>query len=64
MDMRFISDAQLAQRYSVSRSTIWRWTAKGHLPPPIHLSPGCTRWELGAIEKRDAELATRSQLAC
>lgn len=62
MDRRYVSDGQLAERYSVSRSTIWRWTAKGHLPAPIHLSPGCTRWDLVAIEQRDVDLS-RSQSA-
>jgi prophage regulatory protein len=53
---QFLSDAQLAERYSVSRSTIWRWTARKLLPQPVHLSPGCTRWRRDDIERRDAEL--------
>ena len=52
---RYISDLQLAVRYSVSRSTIWRWANNGNLPAPIQLSPGCTRWRFDAIEQRDAE---------
>lgn len=51
---RYASDAQLAERYGVSRSTIWRWTAAGHLPPPVQLSPGTTRWELDEIERHEA----------
>ncbi len=53
----YISDQQLAERYGVCRSTIWRWAHidKGILPPPIQLSPGCTRWNVVEIEKRDAE---------
>lgn len=43
------SDAQLAEIYSVSRATIWRWTAAGRLPRPVKLSPGCTRWKLSDI---------------
>lgn len=52
---RYASDAQLAARYSVSRSTIWRWVHRGILPTPVHLSAGCTRWPLDEIERRDAE---------
>lgn len=54
---KYGSDAQLAEHYSVSRSTIWRWAASGLLPKPVQLSPGCTRWRMDEIEKRDAELA-------
>lgn len=54
---KYVSDAQLAAQYSVSRSTIWRWAASGILPKPVQLSPGCTRWRMDAIEKHDAELA-------
>ena len=50
---RYISDIQLAERYSVSRSTIWRWVHRGILPKPQKLSPGCTRWRLDGIEQRE-----------
>lgn len=55
MQQVYYSDAQLAERYQVSRSTIWRWTARGHLPPPVQLSPGTTRWLKNEIEHRDAQ---------
>ncbi len=45
------SDTQLAEIYSVSRATIWRWAAAGRLPQPVKLSPGCTRWKLADIEQ-------------
>jgi len=51
----YVSDAQLAARYSTSRSTIWRWTKSGRLPQPLQLSPGCTRWALAEVERLDAE---------
>ncbi len=51
----YISDQQLAERYSIHRATVWRWAANGILPSPISLSPGCTRWRLDQIEQRDAE---------
>jgi predicted DNA-binding transcriptional regulator AlpA len=52
---KYVSDAQLAQQYSVSRSTIWRWSAKGILPSPVQISAGCTRWEKEAVDRLDAE---------
>jgi predicted DNA-binding transcriptional regulator AlpA len=52
---QYVSDVQLAARYGVNRSTIWRWASKGNLPAPTQLSPGCTRWRLDLIEQRDAE---------
>lgn len=48
------SDAQLAEIYSVSRATIWRWASAGRLPQPVKLSPGCTRWKLAEIEQAGA----------
>lgn len=57
---QYASDQQLAERYAVSRATIWRWTARGLLPAPIQLSPGCTRWPLDEIDRRDAERRARS----
>ena len=52
---RFMSDKALALRYEVSRATIWRWVHRGILPPPVQLSPGCTRWDADQVEARDAE---------
>ena len=53
---KFISDKQLAERYEVSRATVWRWSSSGRLPQPVHLSPGCTRWRVAEIEQRETEL--------
>jgi predicted DNA-binding transcriptional regulator AlpA len=33
----YLSAADLATRYSVSKRTIWRWVADGHLPQPEEL---------------------------
>ena len=46
---QYKSDKDLAARYGVSRSTIWRWTKEGRLPQPKKLSPGCTRWDWSEI---------------
>ena len=57
---QYASVQQLAERYSVSSKTIWRWTARGLLPPPVQLSPGCTRWALDEINRRDVERKAKS----
>lgn len=38
-------DVQLAERYSVSRATIWRWTKDGKLPQPARIG-SCVRWRV------------------
>ena len=47
----YVSDQNLAGRYSVTRQTVWRWLKTDPtFPKPISLSPGCTRWRLDEIE--------------
>lgn len=50
----YLSDVQLAKRYSSSRASIWRWSKQGRLPPPVRISPGCTRWLEAEIDEFDA----------
>lgn len=47
----FMTDVELARRFSVSRITIWRWSGQGKFPKPVKLGQNCTRW------KRDDVLA-------
>ena len=49
------ADLQLADRYGVSRATVWRWVQRGKFPKPVKLSPGCTRWRLADVEAWEAE---------
>ena len=53
--MRYLSAAQLAERYGVNRSTIWRWVQRDVLPQPVRISEHCTRWNLEKIEELDRE---------
>lgn len=47
----FVSDKAIAERYGVTRPTVWRWLKTDPtFPKPISLSPGCTRWKLQEIE--------------
>ena len=52
---RYISAGQLAERYGVDKSTVWRWAQRNILPAPVKLSEQCTRWKLDEIDQRDAE---------
>ena len=51
----FVSDKAIAERYGVTRPTVWRWLKTDPtFPKPISLSPGCTRWRLDEIEAWEA----------
>lgn len=45
----YMTDLQLAERYSINRTTIWRWARKGTFPRPVQLSSCCTRWHIDDI---------------
>ena len=60
MTKTYVRDTDLAARYSISRSTVWRWVKKGLLPAPIQLSEACTRWRLDDIERLDADRDSRA----
>lgn len=50
----FLTDAQIAARYGVHRTTPWRWAKTDRtFPKPVKLSSGCTRWRLVDIEAWD-----------
>lgn len=51
---QFVSDRDLALRYGVCVSTIWRWAQKGRIPQPLRLGPNTTRWNIADV---DAALA-------
>jgi len=51
----YLRDTDLAERYGIHRTTVWRWAGKGLLPRPVQLTDGCTRWKLPEIEAHDAE---------
>lgn len=46
----YLSDRDLAIRFTTSRATIWRWVSSRGFPKPIKFSPGCTRWRLSDVE--------------
>ena len=47
----WLSDLQVAARFGITRTTVWRWVKSDpSFPRPVSLSPGCTRWRLSEIE--------------
>jgi prophage regulatory protein len=56
--MNYLSDKQVADRYSIARQTVWSWLRNDpDFPKPIMLSAGCTRWKLAEIEAWEAAKA-------
>lgn len=57
----FLSDQDVAKRYSVSRTTIWRWLQNEEsFPAPIRLAQGTTRWTLAELEAYERNRAKKS----
>ena len=51
----YLTDKQVAERYGVSRVTIWRWVkVDPAFPRPVSLSPGSSRWKAADIEAWEA----------
>ena len=50
----FLSDKDIAARYSIHRVTPWRWVRDGKLPAPMKIN-GATRWKLSDIEAWEVE---------
>jgi predicted DNA-binding transcriptional regulator AlpA len=42
---------EVARRLSISERSVWRWTALGLLPPPVHPHARSTRWRASDIER-------------
>jgi predicted DNA-binding transcriptional regulator AlpA len=51
----YLTDLQVAERYVVSRPTVWRWVRIGRLPPPVSIGPNTRRWLIAALDAWDAE---------
>lgn len=50
----------VARRLSIGERTVWRWTALGLLPAPVHPHARSTRWLAADIERYLQELAAHS----
>lgn len=51
----YLTDRQVAARYSVGRATPWRWVKDSNFPPPVKLGAGCTRWKLADLKKWESD---------
>ncbi len=51
----YVTDAALAERFQLSRATIWRWAQSRRFPDPIKLAAGCTRWRLADVVQWESE---------
>ncbi len=59
-----LRDVDVARRLAIHRVSVWRWSEKGILPPPVRLTSACTRWREADIEAFLAErLAERDASA-
>ncbi len=52
----YLSVDQVAQRFGVSKDSIWRWKRKGDFPAPVKLGGTTTRWRLADIEAWESRL--------
>ncbi|MVO18485.1 helix-turn-helix transcriptional regulator [Parasedimentitalea huanghaiensis] len=55
----YFTDFELAEKFGVSRQTIWRWVKQGTFPAPVKLAKGTSRWrqrDVEAFEKKVAKI--------
>lgn len=52
----WLSDVQVAARFSVCRQTVWRWVQLKRFPSPVRVGQRAQRWRLSDIEQHEREL--------
>ena len=52
----YLSVDQVAQRFGVSKDSIWRWKRQDEFPRPVKLGGTTTRWRLSDIEEWESRL--------
>ena len=57
---RFLSYADLEERYGKSRVTIWRWVRAGLLPAPYETGPNSVGFDSDEVDERDAGLKRKT----
>lgn len=53
----YLSVDQVADRFGVSKDSIWRWKRNGDFPAAVKLGGTTTRWRLSDIEDWEGQLA-------
>lgn len=56
----FLSRKQVASRYGVHTSTLWRWMSQEGFPKPMTLSGRVKRWSLQDLESFETRLKSVS----
>lgn len=57
----YLTDRAVALRYGISRSSVWRLVAQGHLPSPIRLAERITRWSILDLRDHEANIQAQSR---
>lgn len=57
----YLKTAQVAARYGISRTTVWRWIKAGRLPEPVMVGPGVRRFPIAALQRKDSEWAAKKE---
>lgn len=55
-DERLLDVQQVAARYGVHRTTVWRWRERGALPPPVTIGR-VVRWRPDDLDEFERENA-------
>lgn len=53
--VQYLSIKQVQERYSIGRTTVYRWMRENELPYPIEFTKICIRWKLKDLEKWEAK---------
>jgi prophage regulatory protein len=56
LESPYLTVDQVAQRYGVSKDSIWRWKRDGDFPAPLRVGPNCTRWRLCDLLDHESQL--------
>jgi len=54
---RYLKDTEVAERFGISRQTVWKRVNQGHLPAPVKVPPNSTRWRLSSLLAFEKALA-------
>ncbi len=53
----YLNVKEVADRYGVDTSTIWRWRKRGQFPEPKRFGPQTLRWNVAELQAHEAEAA-------
>ncbi len=57
---RYLDVREVADRYSVSVGTVWKWCKDGVLPGLVKLAPRTTRWNSLVLDAHDRKLEAQA----